>query len=248
VTKPSLHSSSAQTFDLDPEQDAWVRKVREVAERAVSPAAVEIDRAGLVSDSVVGEIERLAVWGRGPVYAILAIEELAAASGAAAARAALGSEHDGESLAGLRGIPPVPVPTDRQRLGVAAVALGIGRRALDEALRVLKAAGDRPTGDPDEPPHWALADAATELEAARLLVRAAAGAADLNGAALAQVFAAAAAVRVVDAAIRIVGPDALRTGAVLERSGRDASAARLIAGTEDDARRLAADHLLGPRR
>jgi alkylation response protein AidB-like acyl-CoA dehydrogenase len=129
---------------------------------------------------------------------------------------------------------------------VAAVSLGIGRRALEEALSVGRAHGDRPAGDPDQPPHWALADAAAELDGARLMVRAAA-ATNPSGAAMAQVLAGSAAIRAVEAAVRIVGPAALQPGAALERCSRDATAARFIAGTEDEARRVAADRLLGPR-
>ena len=94
-------------------------------------------------------------------------------SASVAARAVLGAGGDG-SLAGLRGVGPVTTPTDRQQLGMAAVCLGIGRAALHEALTVTRSRGDRATGEPADAPHWALADAATEMDAARLLVRSAA--------------------------------------------------------------------------
>jgi alkylation response protein AidB-like acyl-CoA dehydrogenase len=236
------------TFDLDTDLEALRREAREFADRALAPSAVAIDRADAIPEGMAAEIERLNVWSRGPLAATVAIEELAAVSGAAAALAALGPRADAgvATLSGLRGVAPVPEPSDEQRLGVAAVSLGIGRRALEEALSVGRAHGDRPAGDPDEPPHWALADAAADLDAARLMVRAAA-AADSSGAAMAQVLAGSAAVRAVEAAIRIVGPDALQPGAALERCSRDATATRFIAGTEDDARRVAADRLLGRR-
>ena len=88
-----------------------------------------------------------------------------------------------------------------------------------------------------------LADAATEIDAARLVVLAAA-VEDLSGAAATLVFAGTAAVRAVDAATRIVGADAFRPGASLERMRRDAQAVLLVLGTEDAARLVAADRLL----
>ncbi|MEW6323247.1 MAG: acyl-CoA dehydrogenase family protein, partial [Acidobacteriota bacterium] len=140
-----------------------------------------------------------------------------------------------------RGAPPPP----RDRLAVAAVAVGLGRAALEEALTVLRASGDRPGGGVEERPHWVLADAATELDAARLLVhQAAAEAVDEARAALAQVFAAGAAMRAVDAAVRVIGAAAYRAGSTLERLARDARATQLLLGTEDQGRAIAAAGLL----
>jgi alkylation response protein AidB-like acyl-CoA dehydrogenase len=164
-------------------------------------------------------------------------------SGSVGARAALGTVSDGD-LAGLRGVGPVSAPTEPQQLGIAAVCLGIGRAALDDALSVTRSRGDRATGDPAHAPHWALADAATEIDAARLLVRSAALGLGV-GAAASLVYAGGAASRAVDAALRIVGAAAYQPGSVLERCSRDIRAALLILGTEDVARRAAADTLLG---
>ena len=127
---------------------------------------------------------------------------------------------------------------------MAAVCLGIGRAALHEALTVSRSRGDRATGDPADVPHWALADAATDMDAARLLVRSAALGPGLGGAA-AFVYAAGAASRAVDAALRIIGAAGYQADSVLERCSRDIRAALLILGTEDVARRTAADRLLG---
>jgi alkylation response protein AidB-like acyl-CoA dehydrogenase len=81
------------------------------------------------------------------------------------------------------------------------------------------------------------------MDAARLLVRSAAlGPGD--GAAAAFVYASGAASRTVDAALRIIGPAGYEAGSVLERCSRDIRAALLILGTEDVARRTAADALL----
>ena len=48
-----------------------------------------------------------------------------------------------------------------------------------------------------------------------------------------------------DAALRIIGADGYQADSVLERCSRDIRAALLILGTEDVARRTAADRLLG---
>ena len=229
-------------FDLTPEQDARLSAVRAFAVTSVASAAASIDRSGRIPDDLAGALEAIGVWNQELLDAVLAIEEIAAVSAGVAARAVLGAE--GESLAGLRGVSPVTVPTEQQQLGMAAVCLGIGRAALDEALTVARNRGDRATGAPADAPHWALADAATEMDAARLLVRAAALGGG-SGAAAAFVYAAGAASRSVEAALRIIGASGYEAGSVLERCSRDIRAALLILGTEDVARRTAADALLG---
>jgi alkylation response protein AidB-like acyl-CoA dehydrogenase len=230
------------TFDLTPEQDARVAAVRAFAANSVAPAAKSIDDSGRIPDDLTGALEAIGVWSHAPLDAVLAIEEIAATSAAVAARAVLGA--GGEGLAGLRGVGAVTEPTEQQQLGMAAVCLGIGRAALNEALTVARSRGDRATGDPADAPHWALADAATDMDAARLLVRSTALGPGL-GAAAVFVYAAGAASRSVDAALRIVGAAGYEAGSVLERCSRDIRAALLILGTEDVARRTAADALLG---
>jgi alkylation response protein AidB-like acyl-CoA dehydrogenase len=230
------------TFELTPELDAHRQDACRVAATVLAPAAAEIDRSGRVPDAIRGEAARLVDWGRSPLAAVVAAEELAATSAAAAAAAIVGPGR-GDGLAGLRGVPPITGPTDEQTLGMAAVCVGIGRAALAEALALLRTRGDRPSGEPDEPPHWVLADAATGLDAARLLVHASAEG-QAPGAAAALVFAGEAAMQSVDAAVRIVGPAAYAPGSTLERCSRDARAARLLLGTEDEARAQAAARLL----
>ncbi|MCC7032360.1 MAG: hypothetical protein IT179_05935 [Acidobacteria bacterium] len=230
------------TFDLTPSQVHRLSDVRALAAR-LAPMAAAIDATGRVADDLRQQLEQAGVWAGTPFDAVLALETIAAASGAAAARVALGSEGRGEGLSGLRGVGLVEAPSERQQLAMAAVCLGLGRAALEEALAVSRQRGDRPAGDPHAAPHWMLADAATELDAARLLVHAAAEG-DGAGAAAALVFAGAAAASAVEAALRIVGADGYRQGSVLERCRRDVGAARLIFGAEDGLRRQAADALL----
>lgn len=232
------------TFDLTPELEALVRDARQRSAARIAPLAAEIDSSGLIPAAVLAEATRVVDWTRSTLAAVLALEELAAASGSVAAAVALGAAVDRDGLMGLRGVARAAAPTEQQYLGMAAVCLGLGRRATTEALARLRKHGDRPSGEPEDAPHWVLADAATELEAARLFVLASAQPGG-PGAAGALVFAGTAAAKAVEAALRIVGPEAFTRGAALERCGRDVRAALLILGTEDEARRREADRLLG---
>jgi alkylation response protein AidB-like acyl-CoA dehydrogenase len=232
------------TFDLSPEQVARQGRARDVATLVLAPAAAAIDATGEVPTAVLDAITALRIWeGTDLVATVLMIEELARGSASAAARAALDAAGAPSVLAGLRGVPQVSAPEDRHHLAIAAVCLGIGRAALDQAIDAARARGDRPAGDPADPPHWALADAATEIDAARLLLHASAAGRGLSAPA-ALVHAATAVGHAVDASLRIVGGDGYGAGSVLERCARDARAAWLVLGTEDGARRLAADALL----
>jgi alkylation response protein AidB-like acyl-CoA dehydrogenase len=233
------------TFDLSPEQAADQARARELAAAHLAPAADAIDRGGRVPTAILEMMAGLDLHtGDGDrLTALLVVEELAAVSASAAARAALGNGPDA-GLAGLRGVARVERPEPRHYLLMAAVCIGIGRAALSEALRAARARGDRPAGEPGDPPHWALADAATDVDAARLLLHAEASGSALSPAAV-LVNAAAAATRAVDAALRIVGVNGYAAGGALERCGRDARAAVLLFGGEDPLRRLAADTLLG---
>lgn len=230
------------TFDLSPTLKAAQSRAREAAESVVAPVAGAIDRDGGIPPAVQSAIDELGVAAASPLAAVLMIEEIAAASPAVAAMAGLGHGAPAD-LAGLRGVPRVAQPGDREFLAMAAVCLGIGRAAVAEALAAARARGDRPSGEPADPPHWTLADAATEVEGARLLVQASATGPGVPAAA-AFVHAARAAARAVDAALRVVGPDGYRPGSRLERAARDVRSAPLVLGSEDAARRAAADVLL----
>jgi alkylation response protein AidB-like acyl-CoA dehydrogenase len=232
------------TFDLSPEQAAAQARARELAVEHLAPAAGDIDRSGQVPASILERMARLDLQNADRLTALLAIEELAAASPAAAAQAAFGDGASTPGFAGLRGVARVERPEPRHYFCMAAVCVGIGRAALTEALRAARARGDRPAGEPAAPPHWALADAATDVDAARLLLHAQASGSALSPPGV-LVNAAAAAMRAVDAALRIVGADGYASGGLLERCTRDARAAMLVLGGEDPIRQLAADALLG---
>ena len=230
------------TFDLSPELMDQQARAREVATTVVASAARAIDQQGDLPPAVKTALHELRLSQADPLALVVSVEEIAAASASAAALASLepGSAAD---FAGLRGVPRQERPGDRQYLALAAVCLGIGRGALEEAVQAARRRGDRPAGEPSDPPHWALADAATEMDAARLLVHAAAGGTGVSPAA-AFVHAGGAATRAVDAALRLIGPEGYRTGSTLERAARDVRSAWLVLGSEDEVRRLAADALL----
>ncbi|MFA5909487.1 MAG: acyl-CoA dehydrogenase family protein [Vicinamibacterales bacterium] len=207
------------TFDLTPEQQALVDHVR---------AAVA---AGPTLKSLQALLQREAV------PTTLAVEEVSmsdAGLGAQLGFEALAGEAPGTVLAlpGLLGSEGALAAVgagnlDRARLVVAAVALGVGRAATAHAVAAMKAAGVRP-GPDERAPHWVFANAATEVEAARLLTYEAAQAVDRGDGeagtivARAKVFAAKAAEQAVDAAIRIEGAGGYVRGGVLERLTRDA--------------------------
>ena len=114
----------------------------------------------------------------------------------------------------------------RARLIAAAAALGIGRAAVAHALTFMKVKDVRPGPDATVP-HWAFADGATEVEAARLLTYSAAQHVDRREPSETLVnrvldFATRAAQQAVDAAIRIEGAAGYQKGGLLDRLSRDA--------------------------
>jgi|GEM_PF-1857641 len=172
------------------------------------------------------------------------LEALAEASGALAVLMAMGGSGTGGAMAVFPGMHRHETSGDEQCLRLAAVAVGLGRRAVDLAVVEARARGDRPSGLPDDPPHWLLADAATDVDAARLLVlNVATG--DLAGATAVLIAAAAAAVRAADVAQRLhdaAGDQAQM--ATIEMLARQARGLVGIVGGEDALRRRAADALL----
>ncbi len=131
---------------------------------------------------------------------------------------------------------------DTFRVSVGAAAVGMARRALDEALAHVR--GRVQFGKPlaEQPLVQAmLADMATELDAARLLVLRAARAKDEAGpgarlsseAAMAKLYATEAAGRVVDAAVQLHGGLGVVAGARVERLARDVRPLRIYEGTSE---------------
>jgi acyl-CoA dehydrogenase len=140
---------------------------------------------------------------------------------------------------------------DTFRASVGAAACGMARRALDESL--LHGRSRRQFGKPlveHQLIQGKLADMATALDAARLLVYRAAHLKD-TGAALstreasqAKLFATEAASNIIDQAVQIHGGTGLVRGTVVERLYRDARALRIYEGTSEIQRLIIANQLL----
>jgi alkylation response protein AidB-like acyl-CoA dehydrogenase len=233
------------TFDLSSPQLEMREAARAFARDRVAPLAVSVDERGEVPEDLLRDGATLVARAPEALASTLVIEEIAAASGSVAAAVVIGADRD--ELPGLRGARRVANGQldARLRALVSAVALGIGRAALDAAIDVFRKSDARPHGLAEERPHWVLADAATELDAARLLVWRGAHGLTVGGVAeadlaLAQTLAVGAAERAVAAALRIAGADVYKRGALLERLSRDARTLTLVGGTEEDHRLVAA--------
>src|SRR5688500_10716659 len=178
------------TFDLTPEQQILVATARTIS--ALPKLAID---------------------------AVLVVEERASVDPAAAAKfgfEGLGGRSNTTAalLPGLEGseaaLASIPETNRvRARLMAAAVALGVGKAAVAHAIASMRKTGVKP-GPDETAPHWTFADGATDVAAARLLTYDAAQMLDRQGNAddaitRAQVFAANAATRAVDAAIKVEG-------------------------------------------
>ena len=136
------------------------------------------------------------------------------------------------------------------RIGIAAVAVGLGRAALDYALRCAKQREDfgRPIAE-YQGDSFKLAEAATELEAARLLYLKAAELKDAGRpytleAAQAKLFASEVAVQACDAAIQVLGGYGYIKDYPVERYWRDARLTRIGEGTSEILKLVIARRLL----
>ena len=142
---------------------------------------------------------------------------------------------------------------DGGRVAIAAQAVGIGQAAFDEALA--HARRRRTFGRPIaryQAVQWMLADMATEIEAARMLVyRGAAAKATQERsaaeAAMAKLYASEAAHRAADRAMQILASAGYRRGSTVERLFRDVRATEIYQGTSEVQRMVIAAHLLAER-
>jgi alkylation response protein AidB-like acyl-CoA dehydrogenase len=234
------------TYELPPELIAAQAHARTLAAAEVRPRAAPIDRDATIPDAVAREAGALVESGD-PLALVVTVEELAVASGAVALAAGCPAKAAPPlGLAGLRGAAMVD-DSPRAQLVLAAVALGLGRAALESALEGLKQATTN-RGTHSDAPHWVVADVATELDGARLLIYKAARSAGREHSeadtAMARLMASTAAARAVDAALRIAGRQGYEPGTVLERLARDVRSLSVLLGTEERLRAQAAEGLL----
>lgn len=149
---------------------------------------------------------------------------------------------------------------DRFRATVGAAAVGFARRALDEALAFAQARVQfgKPLSE-FEGIQFKIAEMATKLDAARLLVEKAAWATDGDGsgagisplphdpgrdASMAKLFATEVAQEIVDEALQIHGARGLVRGTIIERLYREVRALRIYEGTSEIQRTIIAGRLL----
>lgn len=146
---------------------------------------------------------------------------------------------------------------DDGRVGIAAQATGIAQGALDESLRYAqeRVAFGQPIAN-FQAIRFMLADMATEIEAARMLLRRAAWLQDQTGfstpqprygleASIAKLFASEMAQRVCHKAVQIHGGYGYSRDYAVERMYRDQRITELYEGTSEIQRLVIARHLLG---
>lgn len=155
----------------------------------------------------------------------------------------LGGEGDGLRLA--------LSTLDMFRPSVGSAAVGMAQRALDESVSYANARRQfgKPLAD-FQTTQTALADSATEIEAARLLVHRAAWLKDTTGdritsaGGMAKLFATEMAQRVIDRAVQIHGAKGVLRGSIPERLYRDIRALRIYEGSSEIQRVVIARDLL----
>jgi acyl-CoA dehydrogenase len=140
---------------------------------------------------------------------------------------------------------------DTFRPTVGAAAAGLAWRALDEAVGYAKRRVQfgKPVAE-YQAIQIKLADMATELDAARLLVYRAAWKKDTGAdrvtieAAMAKLYATEAAGRIIDAAVQIHGGTGVVRGSIVERLYREVRALRIYEGTSEIQKLIIAGQLL----
>ena len=140
---------------------------------------------------------------------------------------------------------------DLLRCTVGAAAAGLAQRALDEAIRYSKERRQFGRRIAEfQATEFKLAEMATELEAAKLLVYQAAWAHDCaehdakRKSSMAKLYATEAAQRIVDQALQIHGGSGLIAGSIMERLYRDVRALRIYEGTSEIQKLIIARELL----
>jgi acyl-CoA dehydrogenase len=158
----------------------------------------------------------------------------------------IGAEGDGFRIA--------MATLDVFRPTVGAAALGIARRALDEAVaRVHARSAFGSTIDKFQLVQERIAQMATDIDASALLVYRAAWAKDCGAvrvtreASMAKLYATEAAQRVVDGAVQLFGGLGVTKGVTVERLYREVRALRIYEGTSEIQSLVIASQVLQPR-
>jgi acyl-CoA dehydrogenase len=199
--------------------------------QGISAFIVDADTSGLFVK------EKTAVMSPHPL-GVIALEDCVVA-----ADSLLGAEGEGLNIA--------YGSLDILRCTVGAAALGLAQRALGEAIDYSRERRQFGRAIAEfQGIQFKLADMATELEAARLLVYQAAWLHDCASpdskiqASMAKLFATEAAQRIIDQALQIHGGVGLVSGSIMERLYRDVRALRIYEGTSEIQKVIIARELL----
>jgi len=139
---------------------------------------------------------------------------------------------------------------DRGRIGIGALAIGLGRASLEVAIRYAKERTQFGRAIAEfQMIQWKLARAQTELDAARLLVHRAAALADAgrpftDAASKAKLFASQAGTRAADASLQVLGGYGYLRDFPVERHLRDVRLMEIGEGTSEVQRIVIARDLL----
>ncbi len=162
--------------------------------------------------------------------------------------------HDAQRLGDVdRGFIDTLQILDKGRISIAALALGLGRGALELAIAYSKDRKqfDKPISD-FQAIQWMIADSKMELDAAALLTYRAAFLADQgkpfsSEASMAKLYASEAATRVCNRAVQIHGGYGYTREYQVERHLRDAKLCEIGEGTSEVQRMVISRHALGGR-
>lgn len=237
-------------FDLDPGTAARRLAAEACARDVLGPLAATIDATADIPAAALAAAGAALPPPADGVAWVVVVEALATASGtaalAAAAAALSASARASAQWAGLRGLDVDALrsrpATDRPwSLAVSAAIVGGARVAVEASVSALKAA--RAAGTPNDAAQASVSDAATAVDAARLLLWHAAGQSDEAGVtarALARLHALESAPLAFSAAELAAGPDLFRPGSPLERVRRDAVTTAQVLGDPLGTRHAAA--------
>jgi butyryl-CoA dehydrogenase len=188
-----------------------------------------------------------------PGFSIGTVEELMGIRGSGQAELVMDNCHvPSENLLGAEGagFGMAMGTLDSGRIGVAAQAVGIAQAALDESCKysMEREQFGKPIGK-FQAIQWMVADMATEIEAARLLVRKAAQAKDTQKkfsaeAAMAKLYASEMVMRATTKAVQIHGGYGYTKDYLVERLIRDAKITEIYEGTSEVQRMVIAGGLL----
>ena len=158
------------------------------------------------------------------------------------ADAILGNEGDG--------FKNMMIVLEKGRIGIAALSLGIARCALEESLKFFETREkDGPAAKDTQTNQWRLADMATDIFAARAMIRHAAvlkdrGTPATTHASMAKLFSSEMAVKHAAAAIQVQGIEGYDTSSAVERLYRDAKVTQIYEGTSEVQRIIISRNLL----